>query len=245
MDKLKPWLKLALVVVPAAYLINFAYAVSSDESGGTFGDTFGAANALFSGAALMMLIYAVILQRDELDLVKAERDDTRRILTGQEKLNALQKAAIETQIFEQSFFSLVQLIAEERRSLDNPFVPTAKASTIGIASSRARDFVDKERMLDEAEVDTYISQCGTYCRLLITAFATVEDRRFEAPEELKYASTLHALIDADVAYCWFLLSCRWAANDPRALTAFANLQGTNFLDEKHRSFAESKLEEIL
>ncbi len=39
---------------------------------GTFGDMFGAVNALFSGLAFLGVIYALLLQHDELDLTKAE-----------------------------------------------------------------------------------------------------------------------------------------------------------------------------
>ncbi|KXF88997.1 hypothetical protein [Phaeobacter inhibens] len=60
--ELKFWLKQALWLVPIAYTINFVYALYSDQKGGTFGDTFGAANALFSGTALLMLVLAVILR---------------------------------------------------------------------------------------------------------------------------------------------------------------------------------------
>ena len=66
MAKLKTALWFALILVPAAYAINFIYALRANTTGGTFGDTFGAANALFSGTALMMLVLAVILQREEL-----------------------------------------------------------------------------------------------------------------------------------------------------------------------------------
>jgi hypothetical protein len=39
---------------------------------GTFGDMFGAVNALFSGLAFVGVIYALLLQHDELDQTKAE-----------------------------------------------------------------------------------------------------------------------------------------------------------------------------
>lgn len=122
--KLKVWLRRALWFVPLAYLANFLYAILSDQSGGTFGDTFGAANALFSGAALMMLVYAVILQREELEVVKEERNATRELLAGQEEINRLQKSSLDQQIFEQSFSSQLTQVLSERERLNRQSRPS-------------------------------------------------------------------------------------------------------------------------
>ena len=117
MRSLKSWLVVALIVVPTAYIFNFIYAVNTNQSGGTFGDTFGAANALFSGTALMALVYAIILQREELAIVREERNDTRRLLEGQEELNELQKHALDRQVFEQSFSSVLSTAQYEKERL--------------------------------------------------------------------------------------------------------------------------------
>lgn len=116
-DLLKWWLKQALWFVPAAYCLNFIYAISSNQTGGTFGDTFGAANALFSGTALLMLVLAVILQRDELEVVKEERDATREILDSQTELNQQQKSALNAQMLDQNFFALVNIMQEQHSIL--------------------------------------------------------------------------------------------------------------------------------
>ena len=116
-DKLTFALKIAMAVVAIAYALNFAYAIYTDQGGGTFGDTFGASNSAFSGVALMMLIYAVILQREELALIKEERDDTRKLLEGQERITALQEQALRKQIFEQSFNALLKMAVDEKSRL--------------------------------------------------------------------------------------------------------------------------------
>ncbi|NOD35046.1 MULTISPECIES: hypothetical protein [unclassified Ruegeria] len=117
LTELRFWLKQALWFVPFAYFLNFIYAVYSDQSGGTFGDTFGAANALFSGTALLLLVLAVSLQREELEHVKKERNDTLKLLEGQEGINEAQRVALEKQLFESSFFSLFSMINEEKARL--------------------------------------------------------------------------------------------------------------------------------
>jgi hypothetical protein len=64
--------------------------VSSDWSvRGQFGDQFGAVNALFSGLAFAGVIYAVLLQRQELELQRREleltREELRRAAEAQDR----------------------------------------------------------------------------------------------------------------------------------------------------------------
>jgi len=47
---------------------------------GTFGDMFGAVNALFSGLAFAALIYTIVLQREEIQLNRSEISMNRREL---------------------------------------------------------------------------------------------------------------------------------------------------------------------
>lgn len=51
------------------------------QTRGQFGDVFGAANALFSGLAFAGLIYAILLQREDLELQRKELEMTRQELT--------------------------------------------------------------------------------------------------------------------------------------------------------------------
>lgn len=126
-DKLKFWLKIAISIAIPAYVVNFAYALWSGASGGTFGDTFGASNAGFSGLALMILCLGVILQREELALIKEERDETRKLLSGQEKINALQEEALRKQIFEQSFNAMLKVVMDEKSRLYETYSNNGKS----------------------------------------------------------------------------------------------------------------------
>ena len=51
------------------------------ESGGLFGDRYGAINALFSGLAFAGVIVAILMQRRELELQRNELNATREELT--------------------------------------------------------------------------------------------------------------------------------------------------------------------
>lgn len=78
------------------------------EERGTFGDQFGAINALFSGLAFAGLIYTILLQHEELGLQRQELADTRDELKGQKEEAEKQNAIMRKQQFENTFFQLLQ-----------------------------------------------------------------------------------------------------------------------------------------
>ncbi|MEL3915842.1 hypothetical protein [Aeromonas caviae] len=91
-------------IVALAIVILFLWAacwalLKDDSERGTFGDMFGSINALFSGFAFLGVIYAILLQRQELSLQRKElqltRDELRKTAEAQEKAEkALTKQAI-------------------------------------------------------------------------------------------------------------------------------------------------------
>lgn len=106
------WLFGTAFVVMAAwgwsgYLIHTGFDEPSDR--GTFGDMFGAINALFSGLAFSVLIYTMILQRIELRLQRKELRNTRAELAGQKEQMEIQNSTMRRQRFEQTFFNLLNL----------------------------------------------------------------------------------------------------------------------------------------
>ncbi len=104
MKRLTSPLVLALVVVVlwalGGFLLPWIFAQSEQ---GVFGDKFGAVNALFSGLAFSGVIYAILLQRQELELQREELKLTReelhrsadahteaaRVLTNQLRISVL------------------------------------------------------------------------------------------------------------------------------------------------------------
>ncbi len=71
---------------------------------GTFGDMFGAVNALFSGLALAGVIYTIFLQSKELSLQRLELQQTRGVF--------------EKQQFESTFFQLLNLQQNNLNEID-------------------------------------------------------------------------------------------------------------------------------
>jgi hypothetical protein len=80
---------IAIVFVQAALGIGVYLALPDWTSRGQFGDLFGVVNALFSGLAFAGLIYAILLQREDLSLQRNElemtREELRRSANAQEQ----------------------------------------------------------------------------------------------------------------------------------------------------------------
>jgi len=100
------WLILSFVVIFwfASVIEWFPWWATKNE-GGEFGDSFGAINALFAGLAFTGVIFAIILQWQELRLQRQELRDTRTEIRGQ-------KETLQKQNFESSFFQLLNMHSE-------------------------------------------------------------------------------------------------------------------------------------
>ncbi|HEY8964617.1 MAG TPA: putative phage abortive infection protein [Alphaproteobacteria bacterium] len=97
------------------YLLFDGYSLtSSDSAKGEFGDRFGAINALFSGLAFAGLIYAIFLQRKELE-------ETRKELKGQKDALNLQNKTFLRQSFENTLFNMLTLHSNFIRSWEATF----------------------------------------------------------------------------------------------------------------------------
>lgn len=92
---------------------------------GQFGDTFGAVNALFAGLAFAGIIFAIILQKRELELQRQELKETRDEIRGQKEQLQAQDQTLQKQNFESSFFQLL--------SFHNEIVNSLKMKTRTIA----------------------------------------------------------------------------------------------------------------
>jgi hypothetical protein len=94
------------------------YFLRNDPGRGSFGDMFGAVNALFSGLAFAGVIYTLLLQRKELKLQRRELEETRKELKGQKEQLEAQNQTLKKQNFESTFFQLLRLQNEIVNSID-------------------------------------------------------------------------------------------------------------------------------
>jgi len=107
----------ALCFVVIVWLFT-RYSLVNDSQRGTFGDMFGGANALFSGLAFVGLIYAILLQRQELSLQRQELKATRKELKGQREEQEKQNKFIAQQTFENTFFQMLRVLSGVVSAMD-------------------------------------------------------------------------------------------------------------------------------
>ncbi len=92
-------LKVAIVLFPMLWLANWAlvkwYYSCSSESQGLFGDMFGASTSLFAGISVVLLIYTILLQKEE-------------IADGREEFMK-QNRTLSYQRFDNTFFNMLDL----------------------------------------------------------------------------------------------------------------------------------------
>ena len=109
------WIVVAIIGVLAAWglswwLINKNIDCSTER--GTFGDMFGAVNALFSGLAFAGLIVTLLYQKEELKLQREELKETRNELNAQKLEFQEQNKTMKRQRFENTFFNMLSLQQE-------------------------------------------------------------------------------------------------------------------------------------
>ena len=138
-SQLKFWIVVAIIGVIALWGLSW-WGINKfiDEpiNQGTFGDMFGAVNALFSGLAFAGLIATLLYQKNELKLQREELELTREELQGQRKEFEEQNKTMKRQRFENTFFNMLSLQQEIVANLSydevekiingNPFKPEIK-----------------------------------------------------------------------------------------------------------------------
>ena len=91
--------------------------ISDCTDRGTFGDKFGAVNALFSGLAFAGLIATLLYQKEELTLQREELQHTREELKRQREEFEEQNKTLKRQRFENTFFNMLSLQQEITNNL--------------------------------------------------------------------------------------------------------------------------------
>jgi hypothetical protein len=150
-----------LVAVVIVLWLATPFVVSSlykpPTEAGPFGDLFGSINALFSGLAFAGLIYAILLQRRELELqrleLQATREEMKLARSEAERSASAQEAAAR--------LSAITILVEHHRSQINLInsrlrVPDATHIT-GFRSREATDAEKSEMAALEVKVAEYVS----------------------------------------------------------------------------------------
>ena len=111
-SQLRIWIIVAIMGVIALWGLSWwgiSKFIDNPTDQGTFGDMFGAVNALFSGLAFAGLIVTLIYQKEELKLQRDELAETRKELQGQREEFEEQNKTLKRQRFENTFFNMLSL----------------------------------------------------------------------------------------------------------------------------------------
>lgn len=109
------WIIIAIVSVIAMWGLSWwgiNKFIDEPTNQGTFGDMFGAVNALFSGLAFAGLIVTLLYQKEELKLQREELKETRNELNAQKLEFQEQNKTMKRQRFENTFFNMLSLQQE-------------------------------------------------------------------------------------------------------------------------------------
>jgi len=160
-----------LIMFSATRLIPQAYKAPSNA--GEFGDMFGGVNALFSGLAFVGVIYAILLQRRELQLQREELQQTREELEGQKLQLEAQNRTFRQQTFDNAFFQMLSLHHQIVNSID---LREASADADAMATGRdcfVRFYDDLKKLL---ETDSRFSSVGATRENVVIAYGELYNR---------------------------------------------------------------------
>ena len=109
------WIVIAIIGVIAMWSLSWwliSKYIDDPTNQGSFGDMFGAVNALFSGLAFAGLIVTLLYQKEELKLQREELRETRNELNAQKLEFQEQNKTMKRQRFENTFFNMLSLQQE-------------------------------------------------------------------------------------------------------------------------------------
>ena len=103
------WLLLGFTIVAVLWCGSLFWVLKNGDPTrtGTFGDSFGAVNALFSGLAFAGVIVAILLQKRELELQREELSDTRKEAERLSDASERQNRFLTLQAAQNQFFQML------------------------------------------------------------------------------------------------------------------------------------------
>jgi len=125
--KTKTLFIIATIAVPCLWTLNWIavkWYYTSGQDAGTFGDLFGASNALFSGLTIIGLLYTIYLQQNEIKNARTQHDEQKhqvktlhdeqkhqaQVHFDEEKNYLVEQIKIQNRVkFETTFFRLIDM----------------------------------------------------------------------------------------------------------------------------------------
>ena len=180
------WIMLALVLFLFVANLCLIYTGLGPNERGTFGDQFGAVNALFSGLAFTGLIYTIILQRKDLKLQRIDLRQQRKEMEQQTAEFEKQNETLRIQRFENTFFNMLSQFQEVVNNLNNRY-----------RNYRLDyDFSGREVFVNTFEDAPIIVDIDHYFRLFYRILKFVKDTPLvtKFDDEYEYTSMLRAIL---------------------------------------------------
>lgn len=173
------------VIIYGCVLVFLTWPITelSVAKSGTFGDSFGALNSLFTGLGFAGLLITILLQREDLRLTRAELSDTRKEIK-------LQSRTFQQQQFEDSFYRVLALYKENLINLSIKAGTGSDARLCGVDAlsylvAKFDNAWAKHKIASfpetEDEKDEYIYILYTTCRSIFV-------------RQTRYIETLNALL---------------------------------------------------
>ena len=135
-----------LIVIVITLWAGSGFILHNAENRGSFGDMFGAINALFSGLAFAGIIYAILLQRKELSLQRHELSLTRRELARSARAQELSEKALTQQA---ESFALSSQISAIDSMLDIYDKELKSRAGVPYSGNKAREVEKRNKFISE------------------------------------------------------------------------------------------------
>ncbi|MNJ43120.1 hypothetical protein D3C77_381130 [compost metagenome] len=156
---------------------------------GEFGDVYGALNTLFSGLAFSGVIISIVLQSIELRATRKEMNS--QVLQFEQQTEAMQK-----QVFESSFFSMMNLhndISSNLRSEDKFKILFWKLNEIAEKTpSYRKALIEHLNSVYEKFMGEAYSDIGHYFRYIYQIMKFIDKSKLSEDEKSVYMNILRA-----------------------------------------------------
>jgi hypothetical protein len=180
------------ITVLTIWVVNLLVTLTWEfDNRGTFGDMFGASNALFSGLAFAGIIYTIYLQRIELTKQHKELEET--------------KNNIKLQEFRSTYFSLLTLHQELVNSLE---ITDANGNNVKGRNVFRRIYEEQKQKDGSIELtEQNIDDLGHYFRDIYRIIKYVESYDKQVDDEYKYR--MNKFLRSQLSSFELILICYW------------------------------------
>lgn len=186
-----------------SYMYKDSFFNSEFSEMGVFGDSYGALNTLFSALAFTGIIASIYFQQEELKTTRAELKASREEMKSQGEQFSQQTKAMQKQVFESSFFNMVELHNNISMSINSSQNYNFK---IIFESLVAHAYIFDDYEISDADgwyynkiksaydgfmADNY-STLGHYFRYLYQVVKFVDEAYIEKEHKVRYSNIIRA-----------------------------------------------------